>query len=99
MRIVGLESLLILQAPLFALRPSHQHSLDTAVRAVWLFGDAYLGRCDIPLLKHRILIWFPKPSAVNAVSVGEKNMASSSGWAMSRHMRLFRSVGREAFAI
>ncbi len=48
-----------------------------------------------PLLRQRILTWLPVSEAVRASNVGEKNIASSSGWAMSRQMRLLRRVGRE----
>jgi hypothetical protein len=46
------------------------------------------------VLKQRILTWFPNSGLVNASSVGAKNMASSSGWAMRRHIRLLYSVGK-----
>ena len=54
-----------------------------------------LGLGDVPLLRERILTWFPASGSVRASSVGAKNMASSSGWAMRRQMRLLRSWGKE----
>lgn len=58
---------------------------------------------SIPVLKHSILTWFPIAGSASASSVGAKNMASSSGCAMSRQMRLLRifwKVGvREIWAV
>lgn len=53
----------------------------------------------LPLLRHSILTWLPASSSVNARRVGAKNMASSSGWAMRRQMRLLRSWGKEVRAM
>jgi len=57
----------------------------------------------IPVLRHSILTWLPIAGSVSASSVGAKNMASSSGCAISRQMRLLRSfwkVGvREIWAV
>lgn len=53
------------------------------------------GRSDIPVLKQRIFRWFPSSGLVRASTVGEKNMASSSGCAINRQMRLLRSRGKE----
>jgi len=44
---------------------------------------------NIPLDKHNILTWFPRLGFVNAIKVGAKNIASSSGWAIRRAI-LFR---------
>lgn len=49
----------------------------------------------IPVLKHRIFTWFPNAGFVSANSAGAKNIASSSGCAMSRHIRLLYSRGKE----
>jgi hypothetical protein len=49
----------------------------------------------IPLLKHNILTWFPSSGFVSASRVGAKNIASSSGCAMSRHIRLLYNVGKD----
>lgn len=43
-----------------------------------------------PVLMHRIFKWFDRDGCVNACSVGEKNMDSSSGCAIRRMMRLLR---------
>lgn len=53
----------------------------------------------IPLLRHRILTWLPFSGRVKPSKVGAKNMASSSGWAMSSKMRLLRSVGKDALSV
>lgn len=53
------------------------------------------GLNDAPVLKQRIFRWFPSSGLVSASTVGEKNMASSSGWAIKRQMRLLRSLGKE----
>jgi hypothetical protein len=58
-----------------------------------------LARVYSPLLRHRILTWLPLSGRVNASRVGAKNMASSSGWAMSSKMRLLRSVGKDALRV
>lgn len=50
----------------------------------------------LPLLRHSIFTWFPCSGRVRTSSVGAKNMASSSGCAMSSRMRLLRSVGNDA---
>ena len=50
----------------------------------------------LPLLRHSILTWFPRSGRVNASKVGAKNMASSSGCAISSSMRLFCNVGKDA---
>jgi hypothetical protein len=49
---------------------------------------------SIPVLKHKILMWFPSSGFVSASNVGAKNIASSSGCAMRRHIRLSYSFGR-----
>lgn len=51
--------------------------------------------CDVPVLKQRIFRWFPSSGWVRASTVGAKNMASSSGWAINRQMRLLTSLGKE----
>ena len=43
-----------------------------------------------PVDRQRILRWLPNWGLVRERRVGEKNMASSSGWAMRRIMRLLR---------
>lgn len=53
------------------------------------------GGNDVPVLKQRIFRWFPSSGLVSANTVGEKNMASSSGCAIKRQMRLLRSLGKE----
>jgi hypothetical protein len=63
------------------------------------FGSTPSARVYLPLLKHRILTWLPFSGRVNASSVGAKNMASSSGCAMSSKMRLLRSVGKDALRV
>lgn len=55
------------------------------------FFDGIGGR--IPLLRQRILRWLPYSGLVRANTVGAKNMASSSGWAISRHIRLLYRRG------
>lgn len=57
--------------------------------------NATLSTENIPLLKHRILTWFPSSGLVSASSVGAKNMASSSGCAISRQIRLLYRGGNE----
>ena len=47
------------------------------------------------MLKHRILRWFPRSGFVSASTVGAKNMASSSGCAIKRQIRLFDNRGKE----
>lgn len=55
-----------------------------------------LRACDyVPVLKQRILRWFPSSGRVSASTVGAKNMASSSGWAIKRQIRLLVSRGNE----
>lgn len=49
---------------------------------------------DVPLLKHRILRWFPNSGLVRARTVGAKNIASSSGCAIRRHIRLLYRRGK-----
>lgn len=49
---------------------------------------------NVPVLRQRILRWFPSSGLVRASTVGAKNIASSSGCAMSRHIRLFSSRGK-----
>ena len=49
-----------------------------------------------PVLRHRILTWFPAAGSVSARSAGAKNMASSSGWAVRRQIRLFVGRGKRA---
>jgi hypothetical protein len=67
--------------------------------------SAHCSRCGIiagvyrPLLKQRILTWLLLPGRVKASSVGAKNMASSSGCAISSSMRLFCSEGKEALRV
>lgn len=46
-----------------------------------------------PLLRHNILTEFPVSGRVSASRVGAKNMASSSGCAIRRQMRLLRRLG------
>jgi hypothetical protein len=41
------------------------------------------------------LTWFPNSGFVSANSVGAKNIASSSGCAISRHIRLLYNRGKE----
>ena len=53
---------------------------------------------NLPLLRHKIFTWFPRLGSVNASNVGAKNIASSSGCAISRHILLFLSVGNRDFA-
>ena len=55
-------------------------------------GDVVL--CNIPLLRHKILRWLPSSGLVKASTVGAKNMASSSGWAIRRHIRLLYNRGK-----
>src|SRR6266536_1399532 len=50
--------------------------------------------CNIPLLKHKILTWFPNAGSVSARTVGAKNIASSSGCAISKQILLFLSFGK-----
>lgn len=50
---------------------------------------------SIPVLKHRIFRWFPSSGLVRANTAGAKNMASSSGCAMRRQIRLFCSRGKD----
>ena len=57
------------------------------------FPNLWLG--NIPVVKHRIFRWFPSSGLVSAKTVGAKNMASSSGCAISRQMRLLQRLGRE----
>ena len=52
-------------------------------------------RMRVPVLRHNILTWLPRPTSVSARSVGEKNIASSSGCAMRRQIRLLRNLGNE----
>jgi len=72
---------------------AHLRFLDAIVLAIP--SDIAHGNDHIPLLKHSILTWFPAFGAVSARIVGEKNMASSSGWAMRRQMRLPFRLGKE----
>ncbi len=60
-----------------------------ACRAIYL-KQGVLDWESEPVLRHRILTWFPASGAVSASSVGAKNMASSSGCAIKRQMRLLR---------
>jgi len=53
---------------------------------------------NLPLLKHKILTWFPRLGSVSANNVGAKNIASSSGCAISRQILLFLSFGKRDFA-
>lgn len=53
------------------------------------------GERFVPVLKHRIFRWFPNSGLVRANTAGAKNMASSSGCAMSRQIRLFCSRGKD----
>lgn len=50
--------------------------------------------CNVPLLRHKILRWFPSSGLVKASTVGAKNIASSSGWAINRHIRLLYKRGK-----
>ena len=52
-----------------------------------------------PLLKHRIFTWLPSCGSARASTVGAKNIASSSGWAIKRQMRLLRRRGKDARAM
>jgi hypothetical protein len=70
--------------------------LAQAIRITYtisLVAHNHMGH-NIPLLRHKILTWFPRLGSVNASTVGAKNMASSSGCAISRHIRLFLSFGK-----
>lgn len=49
----------------------------------------------LPVLKHRIFRWFPSSGLVRATTVGAKNMASSSGCAIRRQIRLFCRRGKD----
>lgn len=49
----------------------------------------------VPVLKHSIFTWFPSSGFVSANTVGAKNIASSSGCAITRHIRLLYRVGKE----
>ena len=53
---------------------------------------------NLPLLRHKILTWFPRLGSVSANNVGAKNIASSSGCAISRQILLFLSFGKRDFA-
>lgn len=48
----------------------------------------------VPALKHKILTWLPVSGRASASTVGAKNMASSSGCAISRHTRFSSSSGK-----
>lgn len=71
-------------------------ALPTSVSYVSLFvSRCHLGCCP-PVLRHRILTWLPVSGRVNANTVGAKNMASSSGCAINKQMRLFSSFGNRS---
>jgi hypothetical protein len=72
-------------------RLAHPHHLHRQLVA------NHAGKQNLPLLKHKILTWFPSAGSVNANSVGAKNMASSSGCAISRQILLFVSFGNRDF--
>lgn len=75
------------------LRPRSMALLTSSRRRVSPRPSAF------PVLRHSILTWFPLPGRVRASTVGAKNMASSSGWAMSRHILLLRRVGKRAWVV
>lgn len=52
-------------------------------------------RSDVPVLKQRILRWLPSSGLVSDSTAGAKNMASSSGCAINRQIRLLESRGKD----
>lgn len=52
----------------------------------------------LPELRHKILKWLPVSGRARAKTVGAKNIASSSGCAIRRQIRLFSRAGRRGVA-
>lgn len=76
-------------------RPSASPGIGRRVSVIFGALEMYIfllsGCGQVPVLRQRIFRWLPSSGLVRARTVGAKNIASSSGWAIRRHIRLFWS--------